>query len=75
MSYNLIKFASNCIVKPLIAMSAKVAVDLKLFQYIVAKDGPITATELAKLSGAEELLISLFLSILTGRQMNAESAV
>lgn len=44
-------------------MSAKVAVDLKLFQYIVAKNGPITAAELANLSGAEELLIGTVLSI------------
>lgn len=41
-------------------MSAKVAVDLRLFQYIVASNSPITAGELAKLSGAEELLIGVF---------------
>lgn len=43
-------------------MSAKIAVDLKLFEYLVAKNSPITAAELATLSGAEELLISIFSS-------------
>ncbi|TVY16828.1 O-methyltransferase asqD [Lachnellula arida] len=42
---------------PFIPMSAKIAVDLKLFDHIVAKNGPITAIELATLSGAKELLI------------------
>lgn len=39
-------------------MSAKIAVDLHLFEYITAKETPITVTELASLSGGEELLIS-----------------
>lgn len=39
-------------------MSARVAVDLDLFTRIVSHKGPITAKELASLSGAEELLIS-----------------
>ncbi|EER39493.1 sterigmatocystin 8-O-methyltransferase [Histoplasma capsulatum H143] len=41
---------------PMIAVSARVAVDLKLFQHIV-QEGPITSARLAELSGAEELLI------------------
>lgn len=41
----------------MIAVSARVAVDLKLFQHIV-QEGPITSARLAELSGAEELLIS-----------------
>lgn len=40
-------------------MCAKIAIDLKLFEYIVAHHGPITATELADLSGGEELLIGM----------------
>ena len=46
--------------QPFIPMSAKIAVDLKLFEYLVAKNGPVTVTELATLSGAEELLIGMF---------------
>lgn len=42
-------------------MSAKTAVDMRLFEYIAsATNGSITATELAKLSGAEELLIGMW---------------
>ncbi|CAG8981319.1 hypothetical protein HYALB_00005119 [Hymenoscyphus albidus] len=42
---------------PFIAMGAKIAVDLHLFEYITAQETPISASELATLSGAEELLI------------------
>ncbi|PGH29242.1 hypothetical protein GX50_08005 [[Emmonsia] crescens] len=41
---------------PMIAVSARIAVDLKLFEHIV-QEGPVTSTRLAELSGAEELLI------------------
>jgi predicted transcriptional regulator len=44
-------------IQPLIPMCAKLAVDLKLFEHLVAKNGPITTEELAMLSGAESLLI------------------
>ncbi|TEY71671.1 hypothetical protein BOTCAL_0088g00030 [Botryotinia calthae] len=40
-----------------IPMSARIAVDLKLFEYIVDNGRPITVGELATLSGAEELFI------------------
>lgn len=41
-------------------MSARIAVDLKLFEYIVDNEGPVNATQLASFSGAEELFISKF---------------
>ncbi|KAF3484260.1 uncharacterized protein GIQ15_03584 [Arthroderma uncinatum] len=41
---------------PMIAVSARIAVDLNLFEHIV-KEGPVTSARLAELSGAEELLI------------------
>lgn len=40
-------------------MSARIAVDLNLFEYIVNHNGPITVAQLALLSGAEPLLISM----------------
>lgn len=42
----------------MIAVSARIAVDLNLFEHVV-KEGPITSLRLAELSGAEELLISM----------------
>jgi hypothetical protein len=56
-------------------MSAKVAVDLKLFEYVVTKNGPITATELAILSGAEELLIGEFHHELVRKQILSNYSV
>ncbi|OJD11334.1 hypothetical protein AJ78_07871 [Emergomyces pasteurianus Ep9510] len=41
---------------PMIAVSARIAVDLKLFEHIV-QEGPVTSARLTELSGAEELLI------------------
>ncbi|KLJ08368.1 hypothetical protein EMPG_16199 [Blastomyces silverae] len=41
---------------PMIAVSARIAVNLKLFKHIV-QEGPVTSARLAELSGAEELLI------------------
>ncbi|TVY84480.1 hypothetical protein LSUE1_G000772 [Lachnellula suecica] len=41
-------------------MSARIAVDLKLFELISSHEGLITAAQLAALSGGEELLISWF---------------
>ncbi|OJD27342.1 hypothetical protein ACJ73_01256 [Blastomyces percursus] len=41
---------------PMIAVSARIAVDLKLFKHIV-QEGPVTSARLSELSGAEELLI------------------
>lgn len=41
-------------------MTARIAVELKLFELIVAKGGPISASELASSSGAEQLLIGKF---------------
>jgi hypothetical protein len=40
-------------------MSARVAVDMKLFSYVLSHTEPITAGQLASLSGGEELLISV----------------
>lgn len=45
----------------MIAVSARIAVDLKLFEHIV-QEGPVTSTRLAELSGAEELLISIYIT-------------
>ncbi|KAI0157909.1 putative O-methyltransferase [Hypoxylon sp. FL1284] len=42
---------------PVIAIYARVAVDLGLFKYILHHDGPVTSQELAAQSGGEELLI------------------
>lgn len=42
--------------KPVIALSARVAVDLNLFALVV-NHGPVTSASLATLCGAEELLI------------------
>ncbi|ROV95171.1 hypothetical protein VMCG_08553 [Cytospora schulzeri] len=42
---------------PFISVAARIAVDLGLFKYVVAHDGPVTSEELASLSGGEELLI------------------
>lgn len=40
-------------------MSARIAVDLNLFEHIV-KYEPVNVVKLAELSGAEELLISIY---------------
>ncbi|KAI0818265.1 putative O-methyltransferase [Xylaria sp. FL0064] len=42
---------------PLVGMAARVAVQLNLFQLVASNHGTITSTELASLSGGEELLI------------------
>ncbi|KAI8962263.1 putative O-methyltransferase [Daldinia sp. FL1419] len=42
---------------PFLSVSAKIAVDLNLFKFIVDHDGPITSRELAALSGADEIFI------------------
>ncbi|KAL4940778.1 hypothetical protein BDV06DRAFT_213230 [Aspergillus oleicola] len=44
---------------PIVASTARIAVDLKLFELIV-EHGPVSATKLAEMSGAEELLIVHF---------------
>ncbi|GAM38978.1 hypothetical protein TCE0_034f10141 [Talaromyces pinophilus] len=41
---------------PMIAVAARVAVDLNLFRHVVT-EGPVTSARLAELCGAEELLI------------------
>lgn len=45
-------------VKPMIAVTARIAVDLKLFRHVV-NEGPVASARLAELCCAEELLISL----------------
>lgn len=45
----------------MIAVAARVAVDLNLFRHVV-NEGPVTSARLAKLCGAEELLISMLVS-------------
>jgi hypothetical protein len=42
----------------MIAVAARVAVDLNLFRHVVT-EGPVTSARLAELCGAEELLISM----------------
>ncbi|KAL4869529.1 hypothetical protein BDV12DRAFT_208378 [Aspergillus spectabilis] len=49
---------------PMIAVSARIAVDLNLFEHIV-QHGPVTSEALARLSGAEELLIVRVLRLLS----------
>ncbi|KAL4966856.1 S-adenosyl-L-methionine-dependent methyltransferase [Aspergillus stella-maris] len=49
---------------PMIAVSARIAVDLKLFEYIV-QHGPVASEALARLSGAGELLIVRVLRLLS----------
>lgn len=44
--------------QPMIAVGARIAVDLNLFA-LIAKEEPVTSAKLAELSGAEELLISM----------------
>lgn len=39
-------------------MSLKLGVDLSIFRLLAAAQGPLTSIELAKRTGAEELLIS-----------------
>ncbi|KAJ6035868.1 O-methyltransferase [Penicillium herquei] len=50
---------------PMVATSARIAVDLNLFKHIVQAKEPITASSLATLSGAEELLIVRILRLLS----------
>ncbi|PYI32665.1 putative O-methyltransferase [Aspergillus indologenus CBS 114.80] len=49
---------------PMVATSARIAVDLNLFAHIVRANAPITAARLAAVSGAEELLIVRILRLL-----------
>lgn len=42
----------------MIAVAARVAIDLKIFRHLVELRRPVTSQELASLSSAEELLIS-----------------
>lgn len=46
-------------IKTFIPMSARIAVDLNLFEHIV-KYEPVNVVKLAELSGAEELLLSIY---------------
>lgn len=46
----------------MIAIAARVAVDLDLFRHVV-NEGPVTSARLAELCGAEELLISMLISV------------
>ncbi|PGG99634.1 hypothetical protein GX51_06189 [Blastomyces parvus] len=56
---------------PMIAVSARIAVNLKLFKYIV-QEGPVASARLAELSGAEELLIIRILRPLAAMQFVEE---
>ncbi|RDW67178.1 uncharacterized protein DSM5745_09044 [Aspergillus mulundensis] len=58
---------------PMIAVTARIAVDLKLFELIV-QHGPVTADKLATLSGAEELLIVRLLRLLCSVHFVHESS-
>lgn len=42
----------------MIAVAARVAINLNIFRHLVELRRPVTSQELASLSGAEELLIS-----------------
>ncbi|PYH81881.1 putative O-methyltransferase [Aspergillus uvarum CBS 121591] len=50
---------------PMVATSARIAVDLNLFARIAQANAPISAASLAALSGAEELLIVRILRLLS----------
>ncbi|PLB55726.1 S-adenosyl-L-methionine-dependent methyltransferase [Aspergillus steynii IBT 23096] len=58
---------------PMIAVSARIAVDLNLFALIL-HHGPVTSARLAKLSGAEELLIVRILRPLSAEHFVEETA-
>ena len=49
---------SKNLVKPMIAVTARIAIDLNLFRHVV-NEGPVASARLAELCCAEELLISL----------------
>ncbi|KAL4800935.1 o-methyltransferase [Aspergillus venezuelensis] len=57
---------------PMIAVSARIAVDLNLFEYIV-QHGPVASEALARLSGAGELLIVRVLRLLSSVHFVQES--
>ncbi|KAI9044121.1 S-adenosyl-L-methionine-dependent methyltransferase [Aspergillus affinis] len=59
---------------PMIAASARVAVDIDLFALIV-QHGPVTSAKLADLSGAEELLIIRILRPLSAIHFVEETAI
>ncbi|RAL11829.1 putative O-methyltransferase [Aspergillus homomorphus CBS 101889] len=59
---------------PMIATSARIAVDLNLFAHIAQAKEPITAAKLAALSGAEELLIVRVLRLLSAVHFIHETA-
>ncbi|KAL2816629.1 o-methyltransferase [Aspergillus cavernicola] len=56
--------AINMAFSPVIAFSARTAIDLDLFKHIVQK-GPVTSATLVALTGAEELLIIRILRVLS----------
>ncbi|KAL6229788.1 hypothetical protein BDW75DRAFT_234933 [Aspergillus navahoensis] len=58
---------------PVIALSARVAIDLSLFEHIV-QHGPVTSENLAKVSGAEESLIVRILRLLSAVHFVKETA-
>ncbi|QKX57654.1 uncharacterized protein TRUGW13939_04772 [Talaromyces rugulosus] len=57
----------------MIAISARISVELDIFRHIV-NDGPVTSARLAKLCGAEELLIILLLRLLSALHFMEEVA-
>ncbi|KAL5044520.1 hypothetical protein BDW71DRAFT_215692 [Aspergillus fruticulosus] len=58
---------------PMIALSARIAVDLSLFEHII-QHGPVTSETLAKVSGAEESLIVRILRLLSAVHFVKETA-
>ncbi|EFR05195.1 O-methyltransferase [Nannizzia gypsea CBS 118893] len=65
--------AVDMIFSPMVAVSARIAVDLNLFA-LIAKEEPVTSARLAELAGAEELLIIRILRPLSAIQFVEEVA-
>ncbi|CBF82267.1 hypothetical protein AN9233.2 [Aspergillus nidulans FGSC A4] len=59
--------------KPVLALSARIAIDLGLFTHIVQKC-PITSRSLAAITGAEELLITRILRLLSTAHFAEETS-
>ncbi|KAI0505343.1 sterigmatocystin 8-O-methyltransferase [Xylaria bambusicola] len=56
--------AAEMIFTPFIPIAVKIAIEMNVIEHIVKATGPITSDELAKLTNAEELLISRVLRVI-----------
>ncbi|PLB51574.1 o-methyltransferase [Aspergillus steynii IBT 23096] len=65
--------AVDMIFSPMIAVTARTAIDLNLYEHILL-EGPVTSARLAVLSGADELLIIRILRVLSAVHFVEEAA-